>query len=118
MFSRQNAECIARVCRDAARLVYERQKKTGKTQLKPKEVSAALLLAETLHSGAFRFVAEGHLSELFGSCDEAKALDYFERQVLGEIIDKFGRRVVIDDTGIRSLYKEAETGLHVEGANN
>lgn len=113
IFSRQNAEKVARVCYDAARLVYERQKQMGKSQLKTREVSDALLLAETLHSSAFRFVAEGLLAHLFGSsCDEQKALDYFCQCVMGTVTDKYGRKVEIDEDGMRSLYKDPVSGTH------
>jgi hypothetical protein len=111
-FSRQNAEKVARVCYDAARLVYERQKQLKKLELKAKDVSAVLVLADTLQTRAFRFVAEGNLTELFGGCDEKTALDYFEKRVMGTVTDKFGRHVVIDEDGMRSLYKDPETGAH------
>ena len=119
LFSRQNAEKVARVCYDAARLVYERQKQMGKSQLKIKEVSAALMLAETLYSGAYRFVAEGPLAQLFGGeCDEAKALDYYGKHVIGSVTDKYGRNVVIDEDGMKSLYKDRTSGLHEVATEN
>ena len=119
LFSRQNAEKVARVCHDAARLVYERQKQTGKKELKTKEIAAALVLAETLHSSAYRFVAEGPLAQLFGgNCDEAKAWGYYTDHVLGSVTDKYGRNVVIDDDGIKSLYKDPESGAHDVASEN
>ncbi len=118
-FSRQNAEKVARVCYDACRLVYERQKHLGKSQLKTKEISAALLLAETLHASAFRFVAEGALAHLFGGdCDEARALDYFGKCVMGTVTDKYGRKVVVDEDGMKSLYKDPATGQHIDITDN
>lgn len=112
-FSRQNAEKVARVCYDAARLVYERQKRTGKRALKTREVSNALLLAETLHASAFRFVAEGALAALFGKpCCEATAVDYFGKSVMGEVTDYYGRKVTIDEDALKSLYKDPATGTH------
>src|SRR5260221_408756 len=118
-FSRQNAEKVARVCLDAARLVYERQKGLKKSELKAKEVSAALVLAETLQSGAYRFVADGHLAELFGGhCDEGRALAYYESDVIGSVLDKHGRKIEIDEDGIQSLYKDPWTGSHVTTSDN
>jgi len=118
-FSRQNAEKVARVCHDAAKLVYERQKQTGKSQLKTKEISAALALAESVHLSAYRFVAEGPLVQLFGgNCDEARAWDYYTNHVLGPVTDKYGRTVVIDDDGIKSLYKDRESGMHNVASEN
>lgn len=118
-FSRQNAEKVARVCYDAARLVHERQKALGKSELKTKEISTALTLAETLHSNAFRFVAEGALAHLFGGdCDENTALDYFAQSVIGTATDKFGRKIEIDEDGMKSLYKDPASGAHeVESGN-
>ena len=119
LFSRQNTEKVARVCYDAARLVYERQKRTGKSTLKTKEVSNALLLAETLHASAFRFVAEGELLQLFGQdCNETTAIEYFGKCVMGTVTDKYGRNVVIDEDGMKSLYKDPASGGHVVAPEN
>jgi hypothetical protein len=119
LFSRQNAEKVARVCYDAARLVYERQKRSGKKDLKTKEVSNALLLAETLHAGAFRFVAAGALIQLFGKdCSEQTAIEYFDEHVMGEVSDRYGRKVIIDEDGMKSLYKDPASGGHVVAREN
>ena len=118
-FSCQNAEKVARVCYDAARLVYERQKRTGKSALKTKEVSNALLLAETLHASAFRFVAEGALLRLFGKeCSETIAVEYFGKCVMGEVSDKYGRSVTIDEDRMKSLYKDPASGDHSVASEN
>ena len=118
IFSRQNAEKVARVCYDAAKLVYERQKQMHKAELKPKEISAALLLAETIHSAAFRFIAEGDLAQLFGECSEETAIEYFEKHVMGEVTDKYGRKLTIDEDGMKSLYKEPASGDHIIASCN
>ena len=119
LFSRQNAEKVARVCYDASRLVYERQKRSGKSILKTKEVSNALLLAETLHASAFRFVALGPLIQLFGhDCSEQTAVQYFGERVMGEVVDKYGRKVIIDEDGMKSLYKDSTSGGHVVAPEN
>jgi hypothetical protein len=118
-FSRQNAEKVARVCLDAARLVYERQKQLKKSELKAKEVSAALGLAETLQSGTYRFIAVGHLAELFGGhCDEARALAFYESDVIGSVLDIHGRKIEIDEDGMQSLYKDPDTGSHTVTPEN
>lgn len=118
-FSRQNKEKIARVCHDMARLVYERQKRTGKTDLGAKDISAAVILAETLHSGPYRFVAEGPLAAFFGqACDEAKALDYFGKHVMGTVKDVHGRELLIDEHGMKSLYKDPVSGGHIDTPEN
>jgi len=118
LFSRQNAEKVARVCYDTARLVYERQKQTGKSQLKTKEVSDSLTLAQSLHSNAFRFIAEGPLIELFGGCDQDAAVEYFAEKVMGNVKDKSGRTIVIDEDALKSIYKDPESGRHEKCEEN
>jgi hypothetical protein len=118
-FSHQTAERVARVCLDAARLAYERLKQMKKTDLKAKEMSAIVVLAETLQSSPFRFVAEGVLAELFGQeCDENTAVSYFIEKVLGPVTDKYGRKIEIDEDGLRSLYKDPDTGWHEQTSEN
>ena len=113
LLSEKNAERIARVCYDATKIVYERQKRLKKPQLKMKEVSSAIVLAETLHSEAFHFDATGQLAELFGPCPEATALQYYEERVMGNVQDKHGRKIKIDEDGMKSLYKEPKSGKHI-----
>src|SRR5258708_11058883 len=83
LLSAKNTERIVRVFYDATKIVYERQKRLNKPQLKMKEVSSALVLAETLHSQAFHFEAIGELAENFGAFPEASALTYYETKVIG-----------------------------------
>ncbi|HEV7673876.1 MAG TPA: hypothetical protein VGQ12_05035 [Candidatus Angelobacter sp.] len=118
LLSAKNAERIARVFCDATKIVYERQKQLKKPQLKMKEISSALVLAESLHSQAFRFEATGHLAENFGQFDEGKALTYYDQKVIGTVKDIHGRSIVIDDDGMRSLYKDPESGKHIVAAEN
>lgn len=118
LLSAKNSERIARVFYDATKIVYERQKRLKKPQLKMKEVSSALILAETLHSQAFRFEATGHLAANFGKFGEDKALKYYEDNVMGTVKDIYGRDIVIDEDGMRSLYKEPESGKHIVDPEN
>lgn len=118
LLSPKNAERLVTVFRDAAKIVYERQKRLEKKQLKMKEVSTALVLAESLHSRMFQFVAMGKLAECFGELDEAAALNYYEQHVMGEVQDCFGRTVVIDEDGMRSLYKDPKSGRHLVISEN
>jgi hypothetical protein len=84
-----------------------------------KEVSSALILAETLHSKAFHFEASGVLAENFGGeFDESSAVDYYGQKVMGIVNDKRGRPIVIDEDGMKSLYKDATTGKHIVSAEN
>ncbi len=106
LLSDKNSERIARVFCDATKIVYERQKRLNKPILKMKQVSSALLLAETLHSQAFRFEATGTLAENFGKFSEASALAYYETKVMGSAQDKHGR-------ALSSLTKTA-SGLYTK----
>src|SRR5713226_8598263 len=112
LLSPKNAERLTRVFYDAAKIVFERQKRLNKPQLKMKEVSSALVLAETLHSQAFRFEATGVLAENFGEFSEASALEYYEKKVMGSVQDKHGRTITIDEDGMKSLYKDPTSGKH------
>jgi hypothetical protein len=119
LLSRKNAERIARVFYDATKIVYERQKRLNKPELKMKEISSALVLAETLHSQAFRFEAKDALAENFGGeFSEASALEYFDRKVIGQVKDKYGRTIVIDEDAMKSLYKDPVSGKHVVATEN
>jgi hypothetical protein len=108
-----NAERIIRIFYDAAKLIYHRQQRNGKSQLKMKEIAAALTLVEFHHSTAFHFPSIGSLSVNLGECSEDKAIKYYETHVMGEVLDSFGRRIVIDENGMKSLYKERGTGKHI-----
>jgi hypothetical protein len=118
LLSKDNAERLTRVFCDAAKIVHQRQKCFNKSQLKMKEVSSALVLAESLHSQCFRFEATGQLAENFGTFTEDQALKYYEEKVMGEVKDIWGRNILLDEDGMRSLYKEAGSGKHVVAPEN
>lgn len=118
LLSEKNSERLIRVFYDATKIVYERQKRLKKPQLKMKEISSALILAESLHSNLHHFEATGELAECFGTFSEETALEYYDKKVMGEVTDKFGRKILIDEDGLRSLYKEPETGKHIENPEN
>jgi hypothetical protein len=119
MLSAQNADRLVRVFYDATKIVYERQKRSKKPELKMKEISSALLIADRVNSNQFHFAAtSGVLAECFGSMDEKKALDYYQKIVMGDVTDRLGRLITIDEDGMRSLYKDAETGKHIVSTEN
>jgi hypothetical protein len=118
LLSHKNAERLIRVFYDAAKIVSRRESRLKKPQLKLKEISSAVVLAESLHSNMYHFDAVGVLAECFGGCDEATAIKYFEDKVMGDLKDKAGRKVVIDEDAMNSLYKEQTTGRHVVSAEN
>lgn len=114
----RNADRLIRVFYDAAKIVCRRQDRLNKPQLKMKEISSALLLADSINSNLFDFEAVGPLAECFGKLDEASALKYYEERVMGQVVDKSGRKITIDEYGMRSLYKDAQTGKHVIASEN
>jgi hypothetical protein len=119
LFAAGNLDRISRVFYDAAKIVYERQKQSTRPQLKMRDISSALILADSLHSRAYRFVAGGDLAGNFGGgFGEADALDYYDKRVTGTAHDKLGRTIRIDDDGMKSLYKDDATGLHVVASEN
>lgn len=118
MLSGKNADRLVRVFYDATKIVYERQKRLKKPELKMKEIASALLIAERVNSAQFHFAAAGPLAECFGSIDETQAMDYYWVKVMGEVTDKFGRKISIDEDGALSLYKEPKTGKHVAKTEN
>lgn len=118
LLSGKNADRLVRVFYDAVKIVYERQKRLKKPELKMKEIASALLIADRVNSNQFHFAAEGVLAECFGSMDEGTALEYYQNKVMGEVNDKLGRKIVIDEDGMLSLYKDRETGKHIADSDN
>ncbi len=113
VLSKKNKERCARVFYDTAKIVLLRQNKLKKPELKPKEISSAMVLADTLHSQPFQFNATGELAGNFGGdFSEEQAWDYFEKKVAGDVQDSYGRKIVIGNDVLKSLYKDPETGAH------
>jgi len=113
LLSKKNKDRCVRVFYDATKIVLVRQGKLKKAELKPKEISSAMVLADTLYSQPFQFNAIDELAENFGGdFPEEKAWDYFDKKVLGEVQDIYGRKIVIGNDVIKSLYKDPETGAH------
>jgi len=113
-----NHERCVRIFYDVAKVVHYRQERLNKPQLKMKEIASALTLVEFYHSSTYRFEASGELASNFGQCPEGQAVDYFEHSVMGVVTDSFGRRVAIEESGLRSLYKEQYTGKHLIAPEN
>ena len=117
LFSGANLDRLSRVFYDAAKIVYERQKKSSR-QLKMRDISSAIIVADSLHAQAYRFEASGPLAANFGNFPEADALDYYDKQVIGVVKDKLGRSIRIDDDGMKSLYKDDASGRHIVESKN
>jgi hypothetical protein len=115
---KENYDTCIRVLYDAVKIIYYRQERLNKPQLKPSEIASALSLAYFYHSFIYRFHVTGQLAGNFGPCPEAKAVAYFRQSVVGTVTDVFGRKVAIENRGERSLYKEQVTGKHVIAPQN
>lgn len=113
-----NHERCVRIFYDVAKVVHYRQERLSKPQLKMKEIASALALVEFYHSSMNRFEATRELACNFGPCPEDQAVEYFEQSVMGVITDSFGRKVAIEESGLRSLYKEQYTGKHLVAPEN
>lgn len=113
-----NHERCVRIFYDVAKVVHYRQERLHKPQLKMKEIASALTLVEFFHSSTYRFEATGDLACNFGPCPEGQAVEYFEHSVMGAVVDSFGTKVAIEESGLRSLYKERYTGRHLIAPEN
>ena len=118
VLAKANHERCVRIFYDVAKVVHYRQERLNKPQLKMKEIASALTLVEFYHSSMYRFEASGELACNFGACPEDQAVEYFEHSVMGVVIDSFGKRVSIEESGLRSLYKEKYTGRHLVAPEN
>lgn len=96
-----NLERCVRIFYDVAKVVHYRQIRLNKPQLKMKEIASALTLVEFYHSSTYRFEVGGELARNFGQCPEAQAVEYFEHSVMGVVADSFGRKVEIEESGLR-----------------
>ncbi|MBI2069282.1 MAG: hypothetical protein HYT79_01660 [Elusimicrobia bacterium] len=115
--SRPNLRIAVPVFSDAMRMLHHRQERINKQQLKRRDVIGALGLLK------FHMEAVHHcdvklnplLTQFMGPpINETVALDYYEKSVIGEVMDIYKRKVVIDEDGMRHLYKEkASDGKHV-----
>jgi hypothetical protein len=113
-----NCERCIRIFYDVAKIIHYRQTRLNKPQLKMKEITSALALVDFYHSSTYRFEATGELARNFGECTEDQAVDYYGRSVMGAVADSFGRTIAIEESGLRSLYKEEHTGKHVIATEN
>jgi hypothetical protein len=118
VLKKDNHERCIRIFYDTTKVVHYRQDRQNKPRLKHNQISSALLLVDFYHSSMFRFTSSGALSCNFGDCPEGKALAYYGNSVVGAVADVHGRKIVIEDAGLRSLYKEKGTGKHEIDSEN
>jgi hypothetical protein len=115
---KDNHERCIRIFYDATKIIYYRQERLNKSQLRMNQIASALLLVGFYHSSLFRFQVSGGLAANFRDCPEEKALEYFDKHVAGKVADVSGRIIEIEDTGAASLYKDRYTGKHQVAAEN
>lgn len=83
-----------------------------------REITSALTLVHFHHVNSYHFDAVGPLAENFCNCPESMALEYYEQKVMGKVVDQFGRTILIDEDGMKSLYKEHGSGKHIVAPEN
>ncbi len=115
--SRFNAQKATNLVEDIIKLIYYRQERMRKTNLKPKEILKLVDLFRFRTDNAFEKIVKDKLAECFGDISEKEALDYYDKNVMGSIFDVYHRTVIIDEDGMRFLYKDAE-GKHVVDSAN
>ncbi|MFA6577775.1 MAG: hypothetical protein WCU88_01740 [Elusimicrobiota bacterium] len=106
---------------EAVKVLKVRQDISSKPQLKPKGVRAALqLIAFHYEKTRDVDVRNDGLNQLLVGRDigEAEALDFYENKVMGKVLDKGNREIIIDDDGMQYLYKDSQSGKHVVDAAN
>lgn len=117
VLEKQNQDRCIHVFYDAAKIIHFRQQRIGKPQLKTAQMASALVLVHFCHFSLFKFDVTGQLACNFIECTEAQAVEYFSQSVLGSVTDVRGRKITIDQGGIKSLYKDSE-GRHRRAPEN
>lgn len=119
VLEKDNHEGCIRTFYDAAKIVYYRQERLKKRQLKTSEIASALGLVYFCHTFMYALESTGALASNFGGpFPEDLAVEYFKNSVVGTVNDSFGRLIRIEHPGLRSLYKEKATGDHVVAPEN
>lgn len=117
LLSEHNAYRGKSIIIDILKILYFKQKRLVKSNLKEKEIIRAIELVSFHCKNKFECLVKDRLTECFGNIEEGEALDYYEKNVMGEINDVFGRKIIIDEDGMRFLYKD-KSGEHVVDPQN
>jgi|ERR1700722_2789916 len=117
VLEKDNHERCIRVCYDAAKIVHYKQRRLNKAQLKMSQIASALVLVHFYHWTMFKFVSCGQLACNFKGCTENLATEYYSNSVVGDVNDVHGRKVKIEPSGVRSLYKDQAGKHHVASEN-
>ena len=95
---------------DLFELVDYKLQKQNSRELKR---DALINLVRTLvfhHLNSYSFACEGNLAQFLGGIDEPAALDYYNKSVVGAVLDKLGQRIDIWKYAVRHLYKDRAQG--------
>lgn len=105
---------------ETAKVLKVRQEFLGKPQLKAKEVRAALALIAFHYEKTREIdVRKNGLAIFIGKdLTEQQALDYYEKSMLGKVLDQGGREIIFDVEGMDYLYKDPEHGQHIIASAN
>lgn len=110
--SRLNARKAVNLSEDLIKLIYYRQQRLTKTNLKERDIKNLVRILQFHIQNYFHKIVNTKLSVCFGKISEDEALSYYENYVMGNIVDIYERDVVIDERGMRSLYK-SDKGEHI-----
>lgn len=109
---------------DAVRVLYYKEKRKLKEQsrghrrnkrpfrLKKIDFTRVFILLDYHYCNCSTFIVENQLAACFGDFSEQEALDYYEKDVEGELEDINGDKIVFPLYGIKFLYKDPKTGDH------
>ena len=98
--------------------LYFKEKRKNKKgvsyfSLKSKDINKAFELVICHNSRMKRIkIKNTPLASNLGKFPESKALEYYDKYVEGEVADKNGDKVIIDEGGLRFLYKNPDTQEH------
>lgn len=108
-----NRILVLRCFVESSKVICSRQNTLRKPQLKMKEIRSALeLIAFHYDKTSGTDAAKKPLCDLLGiDLTEGMAVEYFEKYVEGKTIDSHGREIIINENGLRHLYKDGE-GRH------
>ncbi len=95
----------------ATKILLHRTEHLGKP-IKRKDICQAVDVVRQRIDKGYIFELKDELLENLGSCDYAKAVEYYEKKVIGKYTDIYGRTIQVDEEGMTHLFKEPLTNKH------
>lgn len=121
--SKDNKEMIVDIFYDVAKIISRKKEKTQKPTLKRKEITNILQVIDFHYRKRKRFemdkLGNTPLGHFFNrEVNEGDALEYLQKELQEkEIKDKYGRRIIFTEEGMKFLYKD-EQGNHTIDSKN